>query len=667
MIKKRSYFFIISILTVSFCLISVSNKKLDSYELPREFCYSELNFGNNGVVNYITNPNAANITQIQTFFNTKFNQLISQGYFPGASVAVVNSTNILHYEGYGYADIDENELVNPNSTIIRIGSVAKAITWTAVMQLVEQGLIDLDADVNDYLDFKIRRKFNQPITMTHLISHSAGFEADWIWNGDATEETLLPLGEAVKKFQPNRIHAPGEFSMYSNYGAGLAGYIVSLLTGLTFEQYIEENIFDPLGMNYSTLAQPFPVSMADNFATEYRKLTNGSFLAIEPSYAHFPPASSLATTAVDMAQFMMAHLNNGTVGATSILEEATAYQMKQRLHSNDPRIGGWAYGLNDYEYRGIRILEHQGAVAYSVGGFYLLKDYDLGIYFSWNSGYNYEPHNFLYEFLDTFYPVEPVTILTPDPSFRDEGKKFTGTYSYGGIWETTPKKVERLLNYIEITIDEEGYLIYRDYKFVQVEDLLFRLHNGYWYIAFRENERGHITHQLDGGSSVAVHPKQSAMESLGIFFFLLISCVSIFLVSVFFYSIRRITYRVKKGKEEKQEKTLLEKLTNGFTFSTSLAYSLLILFTIIFLIIDVSLTSITLLNITCFLQYFVLASSIALLGFLIYSWVKKSGTLTERIIASIIVVASCFFIWLLFYWNFIGFFFTYGVWVPYGW
>ncbi|MCK5159243.1 MAG: beta-lactamase family protein, partial [Candidatus Heimdallarchaeota archaeon] len=121
---------------------------------------------------------------------------------PGMALSVVNSTNILYNKGYGYASLEENKTVNPDTTIFRIGSVSKLFTWTAVMQLYEQGLLDLDEDVNTYLSaFKIKKKFNQPITMKHLLTHSAGFEADWIWNGDATEETLLSLEDYIIQFQ----------------------------------------------------------------------------------------------------------------------------------------------------------------------------------------------------------------------------------------------------------------------------------------------------------------------------------------------------------------------------------------------------------------------------------------------------------------------------------
>ncbi|MCG3216295.1 MAG: serine hydrolase, partial [Candidatus Heimdallarchaeota archaeon] len=188
-----------------------------------------------------------NISQWQSFFDNEFASVMNALKIPGMALSVVNSTNILYNKGYGYASLEESKLIDPNTTLFRIGSVSKLFTWTAVMQLYEQGLLDLDEDVNTYLStFKIKNKFNQPITMRHLITHSAGFEADWIWNGDATEETLLSLEDYVIKFQPRRVSPPGETCSYSNYGASLAGYIVTQISGLDYDNYIEENIFIPL-------------------------------------------------------------------------------------------------------------------------------------------------------------------------------------------------------------------------------------------------------------------------------------------------------------------------------------------------------------------------------------------------------------------------------------
>ncbi|MFW9853272.1 MAG: serine hydrolase domain-containing protein, partial [Candidatus Thorarchaeota archaeon] len=149
---------------------------------------------NNEIKNLEPQADNYNTTQWKSFFDNEITNVMSVLNIPGMSLSIVNSTHLIYKKGYGYSSIEESKLVDPDTTIFRIGSVSKLFTWTAVMQVYEQGLIDFDEDVNTYLTaFKIKEKFNQPITMKHLITHSAGFEADWIWNGDATEETLLSL------------------------------------------------------------------------------------------------------------------------------------------------------------------------------------------------------------------------------------------------------------------------------------------------------------------------------------------------------------------------------------------------------------------------------------------------------------------------------------------
>src|SRR6202046_4962406 len=125
----------------------------------------------------------------------------------GAVVAIVKDGQILTLRGYGYADVAKRTPVDPKLTLFRPGSVAKLFTWTAVMQLVEQGKIDLDADVNRYLDFKIPDRDGKPITMRNLMQHTAGFEeqAKGLISEDPKAPGLEPL---LKQWVPERVFAP---------------------------------------------------------------------------------------------------------------------------------------------------------------------------------------------------------------------------------------------------------------------------------------------------------------------------------------------------------------------------------------------------------------------------------------------------------------------------
>jgi CubicO group peptidase (beta-lactamase class C family) len=248
---------------------------------------------------------------------------LKTGDIAGAVVAVVKDGKILTMRGYGYSDVAEHTPVDPKLTLFRPGSVSKLVTWTAVMQLVEQGKIDLDADVNQYLDFKIPARDGKPVTMRNLMQHVAGFEEQA--KGIMSEDPKAPGFEALlKQWVPERVFPAGSTPAYSNYGASLAGYIVQRLSGETFDDYVDKHIFVPLDMKHSSFRQPLPPNLAPLMSKGYQ-------LASEPPHVFEmvgpAPAGSLSSPGEDMAHFMIAHLQNGEYNGTRILSAETAEKM----------------------------------------------------------------------------------------------------------------------------------------------------------------------------------------------------------------------------------------------------------------------------------------------------------------------------------------------------
>jgi CubicO group peptidase (beta-lactamase class C family) len=183
---------------------------------------------------------------------------LKSGDIAGATIAVVKDGKILTTRGFGYADVQRRVPVDPARTLFRPGSVSKLITWTAVMQQVEAGRLDLDADVNRYLDFKIPAYQGKPITLRQIMTHTAGFNEvseDVIYFAPGPQRSLARY---VKEALPRRIFAPGTTPAYSNYATALAGYIVQRVSGEDFDSYVERHIFAPLGMANSTFRQPLP-------------------------------------------------------------------------------------------------------------------------------------------------------------------------------------------------------------------------------------------------------------------------------------------------------------------------------------------------------------------------------------------------------------------------
>src|SRR6185312_8023693 len=254
---------------------------------------------------------------------------------------------------YGHADVAAGKPVDPASTLFRAGSISKLFTWTAVMQLVEQGKLDLDADVNRYLDFKIPSKDGQPVTLRELMTHTPGFE-ETIKNLFAPDARHFRGNAAwVKEWVPARVYPPGRVPAYSNYGAALAGYIVERVSGQPFNDYVAEHIFKPLGMTRSTFVQPLPAELKPLMSNGYNV---GSGKAKPFEIIEEAPAGALAATAADLSRFMIAHLQNGKFDNTQILRPETATQMHSRQFGLSPALNGMCLGFYEETRNGHRII-----------------------------------------------------------------------------------------------------------------------------------------------------------------------------------------------------------------------------------------------------------------------------------------------------------------------
>ncbi len=175
--------------------------------------------------------------ELETFLNGVLSVQLADGHIPGATVSVVKDGRLFFAKGYGDADRQHGKLVSANTTLFRIGSVSKLFTWTAVMQLAEQGKVNLHADVSTYLKtFHLPATYPQPITLAHLLTHTAGFEDRGTGTFAQTTSDLEPLGQWLAVHIPARVRPPGELTAYSNYGGALAGYIVEQVSGLPFDQ-----------------------------------------------------------------------------------------------------------------------------------------------------------------------------------------------------------------------------------------------------------------------------------------------------------------------------------------------------------------------------------------------------------------------------------------------
>ncbi len=380
---------------------------------------------------------------------------LKQSDIAGATISVVKDGKVLFAKGYGYADVQKKQSVSPQDTLFRPGSISKLFTWTAIMQLFEQGKLDLDRDVNDYLDFKIPDAFGKPITLKNIMTHTPGFE-EQVKDLFTTTAVTPNLGDYLKKHIPSRIYPPGTVPAYSNYATAVAGYIVQRVSGRPFEEYIAENIFKPLNMTHSTFAQPLPSSLAPLMSAGYRQGSDPSepFEIINPF-----PAGSLSSSATDMAQFMLAHLQDGQFGGAQILKPETARLMHSRLFGLDTAANAMCYGFYEESRNGQRIIGHGGDTIYFHSDLHLVLDQKVGFFVSYNSAGTSSglsgPRVTLWDaFLDRYYPYS-----VPAPSFagaKDAAKAVSGTYTLSRRSETSFLKTAALLGQAAVAPTADG-------------------------------------------------------------------------------------------------------------------------------------------------------------------------------------------------------------------
>ncbi|MEJ6401594.1 serine hydrolase domain-containing protein [Yoonia sp. 2307UL14-13] len=300
---------------------------------------------------------------------------IRQAKIAGAVVVVVDRSGVVFQRGYGLSDWDAGTAVDPERTLFRPGSISKLFVWTAVMQQVERGAIDLDADINTYLDFEIPPFDGQPITMRQVMTHTAGFEEAlrYLFVTDP-----MPLEDYVKQALPARVFAPGSTTAYSNYATSLAGYVVERVSGQSFDAYVAENIFAPLGMDRSTFAQPLPDELADQMSQRYNE-AGGPALGFEMFGA--APAGALTASGADIGRFMVAQLNDGA----GLLRPETARMMQDYRAPGIEGLNRMALGFYEKRVNGHRGIGHGGDTQGFHSDLTIFPDAGVGLYISMNS------------------------------------------------------------------------------------------------------------------------------------------------------------------------------------------------------------------------------------------------------------------------------------------
>lgn len=430
-------------------------------------------------------------------------------HIAGAVVTVVHHGRTIFAKGYGLGDVARQVPVFPDSTLFRIGSVSKLFVWVSVMQLVQQGKLDLHTDVNRYLTgLQIPDTYPQPVTLANLMSHTAGFEDRLISLFAKDESQLRPLADILNEKFPARVRPPGVHASYSNHGTALASVIVEQVSGMNFNTYVEKNILGNLVMNRTTFRQPVPASLPATPSLGYT--WQGVDFQEKPfEFVPLYPAGAASATGRDMANLMIALLNQGRLAPYRLLDSAVWKNMLTPLHRHHPQVNPARHGIMDLSQNGVEIVGHGGATFWFHSLVALFPGQQLGIFVSANTDRGAGVGNqLLEEFTDHYFPEQE--LRQPIRTDTDQLGQFTGTYLSNRHAVADLTSVISLFSPLRISYADSGRLRVQtgndQFYIVPLDSLLFREERSSQTLAFQKN-KGRVTHLFLGGLPIVAFDK----------------------------------------------------------------------------------------------------------------------------------------------------------------
>ncbi|KYG25977.1 penicillin-binding protein [Bacillus gaemokensis] len=434
-------------------------------------------------------PTMLSTKEVETFADKFMSKQMENKNFPGAAIIIVKDDKILFQKGYGFSDKEHKIPIDPKQTVFRLASISKVFTASAVMQLVEQGKVDLNRDITDYMGgLTYQNNFNEPVTMKHLLTHTTGFDyvdprPDDI-NNHLNDYTRLK--DYVKENMPTVVRKPGDTYTYDNFASMLQGYIVQNITNTSFYKYMASNLFYPLEMQSSSFVMTNFIK--NKLATGYD--SNGNVIPFYETKPSDMPQGSMFSTGSDVANFMIAQLNGGKFKNKQILKQETIQDMQKTKYAIHPKYPNMAYGFEFFSPQ-----SHNGQYVFGKGGnipgfsslMWLIPEYKIGVFAITNQNASPLPFELFNEFMNHYFPdnTKPEYL---NPS-KEELRKFEGYY-----------RDLRMKNVITKIEAADGKLLVSDkingsQELKQLDPLLFEDAKGN-YMAFKLNKDGTIKEMI---------------------------------------------------------------------------------------------------------------------------------------------------------------------------
>ncbi len=584
---------------------------------------------------------------------------LEQFHIPSAVITVVQGTRVLYAKGFGHANLAQGTRVDPATSLFHIGSTGKLFTWTAVMQLVERGRLDLDADVNIYLKtFKIPNTFPTPITLRHLMTHTAGFQegiVGYFIGNDSVH--IRSIEETLRHHIPRRVRPPGEFASYSNYGASLAGLIVEQVSGEPFAEYIKHHIYDPLGIRYATFREPLPASLKPHAVIGYAR--EEGLLVPQPFEIDggFVPSGGTVMSAMDMGRFMMAHLQDGQYGGGRILEATTAQLMHRRAFSHDSRLPGMCLGFIEQEINGHRVIGHDGDSEYFHVEMLLIPDQQVGLFVGYGGdGGKPAREGLKRTFFNRYFPAASAPLPAPPADFANTAERYAGKYRFIRMNYTDIDKVIFLaaLPPITVSVLPNHHLLvsgglrpdWTPAQFTPVGKHLFQEIGGPTQLAFREDDAGRITRLF---VDPTVGTERVPWYEQSSFWYPLLSFATVIFLTVWIgYFYRRSEFRTLDARERWGLRLSLA--TTGWLFATVVVIGLVVGVYQMSLLERIPFA----LRAALVMPLVFVGLSAALTAEMVGMWRRRQWTLGRRLHFTLVTLSAAAFCWFFYQWNILG-------------
>jgi CubicO group peptidase (beta-lactamase class C family) len=606
--------------------------------------------------------------ELEAFLDVYFAEQMASLHVPGVTFVLVKDGEIFFAKGYGYADLDNQVLYDPDKTVFWAASIAKVFSVVGVLQLYEQGLIRLEDDVNRYLvDFQIPDDYPEPVTFRSLLTHTDGFEARIIGDAARTPKDLRELRTVVRANLPERVTPPGEFLTYGNYGTNLAGVLIEDISGVPFAAYMESNIFKPLEMHRTTFEQSLPPEWIPDLAVGYG-YNNGIFDPKPFVYVSSLPQGGGRSPATDMAHFMIALLQDGRYGDTHILNKDTVQLMFQRQFSAHPGLGGVTYGLFEIFGNRQRLLIRDGDGWGFRSRMVLIPDQNLGFFVN----YNNEDADILREdlvgrFLDHCYPVTTQEPPTPRADFKERAGQFTGIYRPVQADDTSFFKIALLFaQQIKVTDGKDGSLLVapvgmgdnyggfeEESHWVETEPLFFQRVDGRGYLAFGKDDAGSIRYLFSGQKYHGAYRKIAWYETPGLHFAILGISVVLFLVALVLWPVEIWLKRWKGAPMP----FIWPRLAWWLAWTVCALHLAFIgsITAVMGNFVDIIYGVPTLLRVALVLPLLAAVLTTGQLATTVVAWKNRYWSIWVRAYYTLLTTAALVFTWWLDYWNLLGF------------